>query len=81
VIFVPDGKNITLGRTDIEFRMDYSSNRGIFDFRALPKAELIVTKEIQLGSSERYDLHPYWFTLSVESVTAFCRNAEGIGSA
>jgi hypothetical protein len=71
-IFIPVGTHVILGRTGIEFNLTQGSSNGVFRFCALPKNELIVKKELQLGNSGKYDLHPYWFTLSVKDISAFC---------
>lgn len=78
-IFIPAAKHVILGRTGIEFEMQEVSNSGVFKFCALPKNELIVRKEIQVGDSSTYDLHPYWFTLSVRDIVAFYKSSQGIG--
>ena len=79
-IFIPVDTHVILGRTGIEFSLTQGASNGVFRFCALPKNELIVKKELQPGASGRYDLHPYWFTLSVKEISAYCRgchNARG----
>jgi hypothetical protein len=75
-IFIPVGTHVILGRTGIEFSLTQGSSNGIFRFCALPKNELIVKKELRLGTSGKYDLHPYWFTLSVREISTYCRGCQ-----